>query len=116
MKICYVALTCLAASAVADGPALGPTVTLRGGVAMPSVAMGNPGGCGADSFGTQDGSPCAAYNTTMSWFSVGGRSVHDALSYGNQFGLGKAANDWVANDATGKNQLSSEIKHKLQFQ
>ena len=34
--------------------ALGPTVTLRGGVVMPSVGTGAMGGCGPDSFGTPD--------------------------------------------------------------
>ena len=31
--------------------ALGPTVTLRGNVSMPSVGIGSSGGCGCDSFG-----------------------------------------------------------------
>ena len=30
---------------------------------------------------------------TLDWFKSGGRAVHDALSYGNQAGLGAAIKD-----------------------
>ena len=70
---------------------LGKTVMLRGGVEMPSVGLGSSGGCGPDSMGTPDGSPCKWYNASLQWFKqAGGRAVHDALSYGNQYGLGAA--------------------------
>ncbi len=69
---------------------LGRTVMLRGGVEMPSVGLGSSGGCGPDNFNTPDGSPCAEYNATKLWFSLGGRAVHTALSYCNQYGVGAA--------------------------
>eukprot|EP01047_Picozoa_sp_COSAG01_P003021 COSAG01_NODE_86_length_27623_cov_39.847224_11_plen_389_part_00 len=72
---------------------LGPNVTLVGGVVMPSIGSGSMGGCGPDSFGTKDGSPCAQYNNSLLYLSLGGRALHDALSYGNQFGTGAAVRD-----------------------
>ena len=63
---------------------------LRSGIEMPSIGLGSSGGCGPDSFATADGSPCGEYNATMLWFGNGGRAVHTALSYCNQFGVGAA--------------------------
>ena len=72
----------------ASGAPLGPTVTLRGGIDMPSIGSGSGGGCGPDSFGGPF--PCAQYNNTLLYLRAGGRALHDALSYGNQFGTGAA--------------------------
>jgi diketogulonate reductase-like aldo/keto reductase len=72
---------------------LNPLCKYATGVVMPTVGLGSSGGCGPDSFGTADGSPCAWYNASSSWFKHGGRAVHDALSYGNQFGVGAAFRD-----------------------
>eukprot|EP00937_MAST-01D_sp_MAST-1D-sp2_P001890 g1890.t1 len=85
---CVLALAFLAASSP-----LGRTTTLRGGVKMPTIGLGSSGSCGPDSFGTADNSPCAGYNATMEWFKNGGRAVHDALSYCNQYGVGRAVRD-----------------------
>ena len=46
-----------AAPPASKSVALGPTVMLRGGVAMPSIGTGSMGGCGPDSFGSPY--PCA---------------------------------------------------------
>lgn len=86
------ALSLVALSGTLAAP-LGPTVTLRGGVTMPSVGSGSMGGCGPDSMGTEDGSPCAQYNATLLYLQHGGRALHDALSYGNQWGTGAAVKD-----------------------
>ena len=72
---------------------LGPNVTLSGGVDMPSIGSGSMGGCGPDSMGTKDGSPCSQYNNTLVYLKAGGRALHDALSYGNQWGTGAAVKD-----------------------
>ena len=72
---------------------LGRTVRLRGGVEMPTIGLGSSGACGPDSFGTVDGSPCQEYNATRLWFANGGRAVHTALSYCNQYGVGAAFRD-----------------------
>ena len=77
----------LVAQAALSAP-LGPTVTLRGGIEMPSIGSGSGGGCGPDSFGGPF--PCAQYNNTLLYLKTGGRALHDALSYGNQFGTGAA--------------------------
>ena len=71
---------------------LGPTVTLRGGVVMPSVGLGNGGGCHPDPDGTERHT-CESYNVTTEAMGVGYRAFHDALSYGNQAGLGAAVKD-----------------------
>ena len=60
---------------------------------MPSVGSGSMGGCGPDSMGTADGSPCGQYNATLLYLKNGGRALHDALSYGNQWGTGAAVKD-----------------------
>jgi diketogulonate reductase-like aldo/keto reductase len=73
------------------GPPLGPNVTLRGGVVMPTISMGSGGSCHPDPDGTEKG--CKNYQTTLQWFKLGGRGVHDALSYQNQAGLGAAIAD-----------------------
>eukprot|EP01047_Picozoa_sp_COSAG01_P087854 COSAG01_NODE_20402_length_955_cov_9.255841_2_plen_108_part_01 len=72
-------------------PPLGPNVTLRGGVVMPTISMGSGGSCHPDPDGTEKG--CKNYQTTLQWFKLGGRGVHDALSYQNQAGLGAAIAD-----------------------
>lgn len=60
-------------------------------VAMPSVALGNAGGCHPDPNGNEATDPtCPAYNVVLSAIDVGYRSFHDALSYSNQAGLGAA--------------------------
>lgn len=74
------------------GLPLGPSVRLRGGTTMPTIGLGSSGQCGPDTFGPA-GVPCQEYNATRSWFAVGGRSVHTALSYCNQFGVGAAFRD-----------------------
>jgi len=58
---------------------------------MPSVGSGSMGSCGPDSFGTVGNVPCENMNASLQYFGLGGRSVHDALSYCNQYGLGAAA-------------------------
>lgn len=63
-------------------------VMLRGGVSMPSVGLGSSGGCHPDVDGSE--STCGNYNATLEAIKVGFRSFHDALSYGNQAGLGAA--------------------------
>eukprot|EP01051_Picozoa_sp_SAG22_P021500 SAG22_NODE_4767_length_1170_cov_1.107376_2_plen_280_part_00 len=83
----------LLGGSTADAAALGPTVMLTGNVPMPSIGTGSMGGCGPDSFGTPDGSPCGQYNMTLMYLKNGGRALHDALSYGNQYGTGKAVAD-----------------------
>ena len=60
-------------------------------VAMPSVALGNAGGCHPDPNGNEATDPtCPAYAVVLSAIDVGYRSFHDALSYSNQAGLGAA--------------------------
>ena len=91
MKLfCLALAACLASASSAP---LGPTVQLRGGVEMPTIGLGSSGGCGPDSFGTADGSPCAGYNASLEWINNGGRALHDALSYCNQYGVGRAVRD-----------------------
>ena len=51
---------------------LGPTVTLRGGLLMPTISMGNGGGCHPDPDGTEKAT-CSSYNTTNLAISVGYR-------------------------------------------
>lgn len=92
-RLKMLALAAVVALGGALAAPLGPTVTLRGGVVMPSVGSGSMGGCGPDSMGTKDGSPCAQYNGTMLYLKHGGRALHDALSYGNQWGTGAAVKD-----------------------
>eukprot|EP00756_Hemistasia_phaeocysticola_P046104 Hpha_TRINITY_DN19871_c0_g1::TRINITY_DN19871_c0_g1_i1::g.132159::m.132159 len=82
----------LTLSALAVTP-LGPSVRLRSGALMPTVALGSSGGCGPDSFDTPGNVPCQEYNATLSWFQQNGRSVHTALSYCNQYGVGRAFHD-----------------------
>eukprot|EP01062_Namystynia_karyoxenos_P059928 TRINITY_DN51352_c0_g1_i1.p1 TRINITY_DN51352_c0_g1~~TRINITY_DN51352_c0_g1_i1.p1 ORF type:complete len:371 (+),score=114.84 TRINITY_DN51352_c0_g1_i1:77-1189(+) len=86
-------LLALAAGGAA-GAGLGPTVRLRGGVEMPTVGLGNGGGCHPDPDGTERLS-CPSYNVTLSAIGVGYRAFHDALSYCNQAGLGAAVRDAV---------------------
>lgn len=70
---------------------LGPTVELRGGVVMPTLGLGSSGGCHPDPNGTER--QCEGYNATLQAISLGYRSFHDALSYGNQAGVGAAVRD-----------------------
>jgi diketogulonate reductase-like aldo/keto reductase len=95
MKSMFVLLVITVRAACVNPHALDKTATLRGGITMPSVELGSSGGCGPDSFGTPDGKPCTLYNATMSWYDLGGRASHDALSYGNQYGVGRAAADFI---------------------
>ena len=105
----------LAAAALCGATAapLGPTVELRGGVMMPcahplpcwlrttpcsnrcswarTLGLGSSGGCHPDPDGTEK--KCSNYQAVMSAISVGYRGFHDALSYGNQAGLGAAVSD-----------------------
>ena len=67
---------------------LGPNVTLRKGTIMPSIGLGSSGSCHPDVQGTERS--CPNYNATLSAIQLGYRSFHDALSYGNQAGLGAA--------------------------
>lgn len=71
--------------------ALGPNVTLRGGVVMPTVSLGSGGKCHPDPDGTEQ--QCSSYNNTMMALANGYRGFHTALSYGNQAGLGAAVKD-----------------------
>ena len=84
-------LLLLGVAASSAAAPLGPTVSLRGGVSMPTVGSGSSGGCHPDPDGTEK--KCSNYKAAMSWFGNGGRAVHDALSYCNQAGLGAAVND-----------------------
>lgn len=70
---------------------LGVNVTLRGGVVMPSVGLGSSGGCHPDPDGTEN--TCSQYTAVTQALSLGYRSFHDALSYGNQAGTGAALRD-----------------------
>jgi diketogulonate reductase-like aldo/keto reductase len=74
---------------------LGKTVTLRGGVVMPSVGLGSSGSCHPDPDGTERTS-CTNYAAATAALGLGYRSFHDALSYENQAGLGAAIKDAVA--------------------
>ena len=71
---------------------LGRYVTLQGGVQMPSLGLGSSGSCHPDQDGTEK-TTCTNYNATLSAIKLGYRSFHDALSYGNQAGLGAAVRD-----------------------
>jgi len=75
---------------------LGEFVKLRGKgnttVTMPSVGAGSMGGCSPDG-PFPGGVPCKQYNATLMYLKNGGRSLHDALSYCNQYGTGQAVKD-----------------------
>jgi diketogulonate reductase-like aldo/keto reductase len=58
------------------------------GVTMPSVGLGSSGGCHPDPDGTEH--QCKGYNVSLQAMQLGYRAFHDALSYGNQAGLGAA--------------------------
>ena len=87
---------------LASVAALPATTTIRGKpgaarVSMPAVAMGNAGSCYPDPTGHEATDPnCPAYAVIKNALDVGYRSFHDALSYGNQAGLGAALKDALA--------------------
>lgn len=83
-------LAALAASTFVP-TALGPNITLRDGVVMPTVGLGSSGGCHPDPNGTEK--TCPGYKNALQAMKLGYRSFHDALSYGNQAGLGAAVMD-----------------------
>ena len=87
-------LATLVLSASCRAAPLGPSVTLRGGVVMPSVGLGSSGGCHPDPDGTERAQK--GYASVVQAMGVGFRSFHDALSYGNQACLGVALKDAVA--------------------
>ena len=62
---------------------------------MPTVGLGNGGGCCADPDGSCE-KTCGAYKVSTEAMGVGYRAFHDALSYCNQAGLGAAVKDAVA--------------------
>ena len=65
---------------------LGKIVQLRGNVSMPSIGSGSMGGCSPDG-PFPGGVPCKQYNGTLLYLKNGGRALHDALSYCNQYGM-----------------------------
>lgn len=71
-----------------DTQALAPTVTLRGGVEMPLIGLGSTGACHADPDGSEQ--DCSSFQAIKLAMQNGYRAFHDALSYGNQAGLGAA--------------------------
>lgn len=58
---------------------------------MPSLGLGSAGGCHPDPDGTERS--CPGYIAATQALGLGYRSFHDALSYGNQAGLGAAIKD-----------------------
>merc|ERR1712224_812086 len=63
---------------------------------MPTVGLGSSGGCHPDPIGQEScgkACGCEIYDTATSAIKLGYRAFHDALSYGNQAGLGSAIRD-----------------------
>jgi hypothetical protein len=98
------ALSMLSLAAGALAAPLGPTVTRRGGAEMPSIGAGSMGGCGPDSMGTPDGSPCAQYNVRAALSDIrrwcrcrrGPNTAHCALLFCQRHGRQAALAGWLA--------------------